>query len=333
MKVIQVLTAASGNFTVPADVYELKVSVFGRGGAGAAGAIALNGGGGGGAGGYAQGILAVTPGQVIPYAIPTSGTSPTFFLSSSALFANPGSAATGVVGDLGGSGGGTSASVSRVGGSGHNGENLGVGSAGGNGGSNPMGSGGRGGPPNSSTTFPGSSGGGFGGGGGGGNCTLLAGAAGGAGGVGRIIVEYETRINVALQLYAENVEAPGGPAVEYRAELWYVTSAGVMVPFSANGQGLTISTPPQIRIRRIKSSGQMEGEDFVAPTAMTAIAGTSNDQYKHVSPAGSPQRLYGGIAWARLDNRLVYSVASVAPPTARQLDIYALALHDLISYM
>jgi hypothetical protein len=67
LRSMQVFTA-SGSFTVPAGVTQLRVRVLGAGGGGA-GASAGNAGGCGGAGGYAEGIYVVTPGQVITVTI------------------------------------------------------------------------------------------------------------------------------------------------------------------------------------------------------------------------------------------------------------------------
>ena len=63
------LFTASAVFVVPAKVYWLRVRLVGAGGGGGAG-TATYGGGGGGAGGYAEGIIAVVPGQTIPVTVP-----------------------------------------------------------------------------------------------------------------------------------------------------------------------------------------------------------------------------------------------------------------------
>lgn len=68
------LTASSGNFTVPAGITKIRAYAIGRGGDGAFGSGGTTGGAGGGGGGCAWGDIAVTPGQVIPYTINSSGT-------------------------------------------------------------------------------------------------------------------------------------------------------------------------------------------------------------------------------------------------------------------
>ena len=62
----------SGNFVVPNGSTSAKVRLCGGGGGGGSGAQGL-GGGGGGAGGYAEGIVYVTPGQIIPIAVGGGG--------------------------------------------------------------------------------------------------------------------------------------------------------------------------------------------------------------------------------------------------------------------
>jgi hypothetical protein len=62
----------SGNFVVPIGSASVRVRLCGGGGGGGAGAPQL-GGAGGGAGGYAEGIVAVQPGQVIPVIVGTGG--------------------------------------------------------------------------------------------------------------------------------------------------------------------------------------------------------------------------------------------------------------------
>lgn len=71
-KGFQALTA-SGNFTVPAGVYWLDVEGWGGGGGGGGSSTGGGTAGGGGPGGYFRKLLAVTPGQVIPYAIGAGG--------------------------------------------------------------------------------------------------------------------------------------------------------------------------------------------------------------------------------------------------------------------
>lgn len=70
-----VTLTGNGAYTVPAGTVTLKVEATGAGGAGASMAVAGVGGGGGG-GEYArEDAVPVTPGQVIPYACGTAGTS------------------------------------------------------------------------------------------------------------------------------------------------------------------------------------------------------------------------------------------------------------------
>lgn len=64
---------ASGSFTVPDDVYRVKARVWGGGG-GAGGSLGASGAGSGGGGaGYAEGIIEVTPGQVIAVTVGSGG--------------------------------------------------------------------------------------------------------------------------------------------------------------------------------------------------------------------------------------------------------------------
>lgn len=62
---------ASGTFTVPDFVFKLKIQAFGGGGGGASGGSISSGAGGGAA--YGCSIVAVTPGQSIPFTIGTGG--------------------------------------------------------------------------------------------------------------------------------------------------------------------------------------------------------------------------------------------------------------------
>jgi len=63
---------ASGSFTVPAGVTRVRVRAHGGGGGGG-GNTTQGGGGGGGGGGYAEGIYAVTPGQVVAVTVGAGG--------------------------------------------------------------------------------------------------------------------------------------------------------------------------------------------------------------------------------------------------------------------
>lgn len=65
-------TAGAHNFTVPDNVYRIKIRLVG-GGAGGGGNTTSGGGGGGGAGGYLEKILAVTPGDVLAFVVGAAG--------------------------------------------------------------------------------------------------------------------------------------------------------------------------------------------------------------------------------------------------------------------
>lgn len=68
------LVTASGDYTVPTDVYFLDVELWGGGGGGGGTATAGSSGpGGGGGGGYSRKIVAVTPGQVIACTVGAGG--------------------------------------------------------------------------------------------------------------------------------------------------------------------------------------------------------------------------------------------------------------------
>ncbi len=86
---------ANGVWTVPADVYWVDVEVWGGGGGGGGVGLSINtwAAGGGGGGGYARGVYAVTPGQVIECTVGLGGA--------------PGRGDTGNVGTAGGTGGTT----------------------------------------------------------------------------------------------------------------------------------------------------------------------------------------------------------------------------------
>lgn len=65
----------SGNYTVPADITQVRVEMWGGGGGGHDVEAGPVGGAGGGGGGYCSAILVVTPGQVIPLVVGTGGAS------------------------------------------------------------------------------------------------------------------------------------------------------------------------------------------------------------------------------------------------------------------
>ena len=75
-RMISLMTAATGTtnttFAVPNNVTSMRIRLCGGGGGGGAGANNLGGGGGGG-GGFAEGVVAVTPGQLIPVTIGGAG--------------------------------------------------------------------------------------------------------------------------------------------------------------------------------------------------------------------------------------------------------------------
>jgi hypothetical protein len=63
--------ATQGNWAIPAGITNLRVKIWGGGGAGGAG---FGGGGGGGAGGgYSEGYFSVTPGAIVTVAVGTGG--------------------------------------------------------------------------------------------------------------------------------------------------------------------------------------------------------------------------------------------------------------------
>ena len=184
----------SGSFTVPLGSTVLKVRVCGGGGGGGAGAPQL-GGGGGGAGGYAEGVVPVQPGQVIPITVGGGGAGAV----SGGAFAGGGgtSAFDAIVSATGGLGGATAAAFAFGGGPGTGSGGAiniagGYGSDGnggnyvfaGNGGASFFGGGGRAAAAGSSAeqlgTAPGS---------GGGACYGVAGN-GGNGAPGVVIVEF-----------------------------------------------------------------------------------------------------------------------------------------------
>lgn len=127
----------SGSFTVPDFIYRLKVQLWGGGGGGGQGTAGVAKGGGG-AGGYAEAILTVTPGQVIPYTIggggagggpATSGGTSTF--STMTAGGGTGNSAATIYGAVGGTA--TGGTINITGGSGGPGGNAdGVGGSGGN---------------------------------------------------------------------------------------------------------------------------------------------------------------------------------------------------------
>lgn len=97
---VAVLTG-TGNWPVPAGVTRGKVWGKGRGGTGANGGAA-NGGGGGAEGGAFIGIMAFTPGENIPYAVPAGAAATTFGSGTRLCTANQGGDGAAALGGVGG---------------------------------------------------------------------------------------------------------------------------------------------------------------------------------------------------------------------------------------
>ena len=184
-----------GNFTVPNGVSRVKVRLCGGGGGGGAGAT-NEGGAGGGAGGYAESILQIAPGTVVPVTVGGGGAGG---VTSGGSAGGGGTSSFGSYVSATGGGGGSNASSYAYGGApgvGSGGGGLvtsgGYGSDGnggtvtfaGNGGATMFGGGGRAASAGSTVeqngTAPGS---------GGGGCYGTNGN-GGAGATGMVIVEY-----------------------------------------------------------------------------------------------------------------------------------------------
>jgi len=119
----------SKTFTVPANVYALDVEVVGAGGGGKQ--TAANGNVGGGGGGYARKMIAVTPGQMLPYVVGLGGV-----VGDPGGDGNPSSFNTTLIG-LGGKGGDAVPALATIYGGGYSGADIG--SEGHNGGSRWMG--------------------------------------------------------------------------------------------------------------------------------------------------------------------------------------------------
>ncbi len=159
------VASSSGNFTVPAGVTKITVSIAGGGGGGGGGAYTY-GGGGGGAGDKISTIgYYVTPGQVIPFTIGNggfgggagsfwnpSGNGEDGELSTFGIFLSAAGGKGGKGGIVGGGGGQGGLSGGIGGSNGTNGDSFdGQRSHGGNGGNTPFGIGGVGGYGNSSS--------------------------------------------------------------------------------------------------------------------------------------------------------------------------------------
>jgi hypothetical protein len=188
---------ASGSFTVPIGVTKVRSRVWGAGGGGG-GAFAGAGSGGGG-GGYAEGMYAVTPGQVITVTVgvggvggtgaPTGGSvggTSSFGAFASATGGGGGGGGLGVVALIVAAGGVATGGAMNVGGNGGYG-----GSNSGSGGSGFAGGAGGGAFGTSLTTSNTSSAtGNFPGGGGGGGAHPTTSQAGGTGQGGLVVVEW-----------------------------------------------------------------------------------------------------------------------------------------------
>lgn len=119
-------TPGSSNFTVPAGIYSLYVEVVAGGGGGsqckASTATGDVSGAGGGAGGFANGIYAVTPGQVISYSVgaggstQNAGTGTNFGSFLSASSGQPGSFTSGGTSQGGVGGAATGGTILNLGG-------------------------------------------------------------------------------------------------------------------------------------------------------------------------------------------------------------------------
>lgn len=180
-------TPGSGNWTVPAGVYDVTVECRGAGAAGRASTLTA-GAPAGGAGGYARSTVPVTPGDVIPYTVGAGGISnatpgsegdggDTSFGSPMVVLAKGGDKAADA--SIGGRGGVDTEGIGQDRGRGGNGGNSSGTPAGGAGGGGAAGIGANGlsGDPAGASPGAGGSGGGGGGDGGAGG----AGAAGVAG--------------------------------------------------------------------------------------------------------------------------------------------------------
>ena len=70
----QTTLSGSGQYTVPPGVFCIDVQMWGAGGAGGSSCTTNDGGGGGGGGGYSFYTIAVSPGDIIDYAVGAGGT-------------------------------------------------------------------------------------------------------------------------------------------------------------------------------------------------------------------------------------------------------------------
>lgn len=175
-----VFTSGSGNYTVPDNVFLIKVTAIGGGGGGGASSGGA-GGAGGGAGGCCISKITVSPGQVIAYSVGPAATNTTF----GSLTAGGGSNASTSTGGAGGTATGAIINISGATGSAGGGDNGQPGASSILGGAGPAGKTVGGGAGQNGGAAIANTGGGGGGGGSG-----VSGGAGGAGASGIIIIEY-----------------------------------------------------------------------------------------------------------------------------------------------
>ncbi len=149
----QTVIASTGGWTVPSGVQLARVRLVGAGGGGGGGDTGY-GGGGGGAGGYAEAVVPLVPGQIVPVLVgaggvgggpattggPGGGTS---FGSSVSALGGQGGASNNPDSHGGGGGSGSAGALLLVGGAGSDGPKIG-GVPGGCGGVSALGGGGRG---------------------------------------------------------------------------------------------------------------------------------------------------------------------------------------------
>lgn len=193
-------TAGTFTFTVPAGVFWIYGQVVGAGGGGAGGGPGVGiSGGGGGSGGFAQGWIAVTPGQTITVivgaagiggaygdpALGGNGSSSSLGSFMSATGAQGGSCSTGTTSTSGGApGNGAGGQFSGFGGYGGDGSRSSNTNLGGAGGSSLLGGGGR------TSTVTGNSDAGLAPGSGGGGHWGPSNGGGGVGADGAVIIQY-----------------------------------------------------------------------------------------------------------------------------------------------
>jgi len=183
----------SGSFTVPTacgGVTSLSIECWGGGGGGAGdGNTGASTGGGGGGGGYSVGVIAVVPGEIIPFTVGGGGAAGAH---TSGAGGAGGATTFLTVSANGGAGGQPTNGAGGAGGTGNAGNGMpgssGANNASGSGGAG-AGSGGNGGLSRT-VDADGMAGAAPGGGGSGGNCTANPRNSGGAGGSGMISITY-----------------------------------------------------------------------------------------------------------------------------------------------